>query len=125
MMEGDTPRPANRPMDNISLFLRFVKENHLRDYLMAKERSMGYTKEEHMPGHIRMGYTIMAMTNGGQIQSSLTLIYVTNAEFRTSQSIEHWFGDNVTKQELKHYYEQHVHEERMQTPKKSWWRRDR
>jgi len=123
MMEGDVPTSAGRPIDNISMFLRFIKEQHLRDYLMAKERSMGYVEIGHMPGHIRMAYVIMNMINSGQIQSALTLIYVTNSEFRTSQSIDHWFGDNVTKQEMKHYYEQHVHEEKIQQPKKAWWRK--
>ena len=123
MMEGDYQRPPSRPIDNVSMFLRFIKEQYLPDYLMAKERSMGFVEEGHMPGHIRMGYTIMTMVNSGQIQSAVTLIYVTNMEFRTTQSIQHWFGDNVTKQELKHYYEQHMHEEVKRQPKKHFWSR--
>lgn len=122
-MEGDIPRSTSRPIDNVSMFLRFVKEQYLPDYLMAKERSMGFVESGHMPGHIRMGYTIMIFTNSGQIQSALTLIYATNMELRTTQSIEHWFGDNVTKQELKHYYEQHMHEEVKKPTRNHWWSR--
>lgn len=121
---GDMPKKTER-LDQISMFLQYIEENDPRNQLVGKEKSIARIEGGHMPGHIRMDKAIMMMFDKGQIKTGFKLLYSQNSEFRMSMSIDGNFIDNVTKQELRYYQHQYLHQEQEKKQKKSFWHKDK
>ena len=121
MTEGQN---TTERLDQISMFLHFIETHRPIKMIVGKEKSIGYIKEEHMYGHIKMDKLIMLFLAKGQIRKAYELIYSCNSEFRMTMSIEGKFVENVTKQELRYTHTQHMITEQQQpSVKKGFFRR--
>lgn len=112
-------------LDQISMFLEFVKKDELLDMIVSKEISIGIIKEEHMDGHINMRNMIMNFIFAGQLKTAKKLIYGMLGEFRTTMSIEGDFIRNVSKQEMRYTQYQHLYQHPTQPERRGLFRKRR
>ena len=112
MQSGEMPDTAER-LDQITMFLEFIRKKRPHETILGKEKSVGIIEPEHLEAHIRFDKAILTLLNAGQIRTAFNMIYSQVSEFKMTMSIKGKFLEDITKTELR--YSQHVYEHRAPT----------